>query len=301
MRLDIGEQTFCGIKKLYRKRGMKMKKGQKMIAMLLSMALVFGLCGSEVTVQTAMAQDVQEDVGVENKEQEVQETMGEERQKLEEASEDVLDEKVMEDSSQAVDKTEETVSEEANGEVSEKTAQRVKQKEIEPQMEDMGNNGNGESNGNSADGGKSRYTEYTLYITSLINGRYNTSSGNFADGVTVEMEIEAESEKKDAMITYEWYKAGSKTASVETAKKLNVNKEAYTIKKSGVKTEYYICVVSDGNETERVVFEIKGTLLHVSTYVNDKPKDNTEKYEYGKNVKLEVKPESVDKKYRDVL
>ena len=218
MRLDIGEQTFCGIKKLYRKRGMKMKKGQKMIAMLLSMALVFGLCGSEVTVQTAMAQDVQEDVGVENKEQEVQETMGEERQKLEEASEDVLDEKVMEDSSQAVDKTEETVSEEANGEVSEKTAQRVKQKEIEPQMEDMGNNGNGESNGNSADGGKSRYTEYTLYITSLINGRYNTSSGNFADGVTVEMEIEAESEKKDAMITYEWYKAGSKTASVETAK-----------------------------------------------------------------------------------
>ena len=80
-----------------------MKKRQKMIAMLLSLTVVFGLCGSEVTVQTAMAQEVQEDAGDESQKQEVQEDIGDESQKPEESLEDVSDQEVMEDSGQEED------------------------------------------------------------------------------------------------------------------------------------------------------------------------------------------------------
>ncbi len=80
-----------------------MKKRQKMIAMLLSLTVVFGLCGSEVTVQTAMAQEVQEDAGDESQKQKVQEDIGDESQKPEESLEDVSDQEVMEDSGQEED------------------------------------------------------------------------------------------------------------------------------------------------------------------------------------------------------
>ena len=56
-----------------RKRGRAMKKRQRIIAALLSLAMVFGLCGSNLTVQTVKAQEVQEvqeDADDENQEQE---------------------------------------------------------------------------------------------------------------------------------------------------------------------------------------------------------------------------------------
>ncbi len=80
-----------------------MKKRRKMIAMLLSLTVVFGLCGSEMTVQTAMAQEVQEDAGDESQKQEVQEDIGDESQKPEENPEDAADQEVMEDSGQEED------------------------------------------------------------------------------------------------------------------------------------------------------------------------------------------------------
>ncbi len=262
-----------------------MKKRQQMIAMLLSLAMVFGLCGSEFTVQTVMAQDVQEDAG-------------DEGQGQEELPEDVSGEEMTGESGQ-----EEEVSEKKDGEEPKKeTVQKAGQKETAPQMDETGNENNGSDEGDTGDtdedDGEDDWDEYTLYSDVLINGQYYTSSGNFADGETVAMEIEAHSDMKDAVITYEWYKAGSKDASVETAEKLNENKSTYTIKKSGVKTEYYICRVSDGNETENKVFEIKGTVLQASKYVNDKLENDSEEYDYGTKVKLEIKPGNIDSKYQ---
>ena len=277
-----------------RKRGRAMKKRQRIIAALLSLAMVFGLCGSNLTVQTVKAQEVQE----------VQEDADDENQEQEEIPEAASVGESMEETEQEGDQTEEAVPEEKDGEASgEEAVQKTGQKAIAPQTEDTGNEDGGSDAGDSdeddgEDNEEDDWDKYTLYYDSLINGRYYTSSGNFADGETVAMEIEASSEIKDAVITYEWYKAGSKDASVDNATKLNVNKNIYNIKKSEVKTEYYICRFSDGNQTKDKVFEIKGILLKVSKYVNDKPEDTSEEYLYGSKVKLEVRPEKVDSKYQ---
>ncbi len=277
--------VMTGIQRIKGKRGKMMKKRQRMIATFLSLAMVFGLCSSELAVQSVKAQEVQEV-------QKVQEGVGDESQNREETPKDESDKEIMEESGQEGEKSEKAASEEKDREKSEKeTVLKAEQKEIVPKAEETGNENDGSD-------GESDWDQYTLYYDSLINGQYYTSSGNFADGETVAMEIEASSQIKDATITYEWYKAGSKDASIDTATKLNVNKNTYTIKKSGVKTEYYICKFSDGNETESVVFEIKGILLKVSKYVNDKPEDTSEEYIYGTKVKLEVRPEKVDSKYQ---
>jgi len=233
----------------------------------------------------------------------VQEEVGDESQNQEKTPKDESGEKIIKESGQEIEKTEE-VSEEKDREKSEQEAvQKAGQKEIDPQMEETGNENDGSVDGDTdgdEDEGESEddWDKYTLYGDILINGKYYTSSGNFADGETVAMELEVSSKIKDAVITYEWYKAKSKDASVDDATKLDANKNIYTIKKSGVKTEYYICRVSDGNETIDEVFEIKGMLLKISKYVNDKSENTSEKYLYGSKVKLEVRPENVDSKYQ---
>lgn len=199
----------------------KRRKRQQIAAMLLSAVMATGMCGSELTVCTAMAQ------------------------------EDVSD---------------------------------IQGKEVQE--------------GNEAE---ERADEYTISFTCGINDLCMISTGNFADGGTVEMTVDASSDIKDAALTYEWYKAENKEDPIEKAVKLNENKPIYTTKKSGIKTEYYICRINDGKNTDDAVFTIKGDYLKVSRYVDDKPQGDSQEYlyfDFGTTAKLEIRAENPDSRYQ---
>ncbi len=255
-----------------------------MIAALLSLTIVFGLCGSELTAQTVKAQELEE----------TQDSIEEERQEQEEISEDNSSTDIMNDGTikekrenanevmkeNSVDKEQEIKNQEPDEEVSPKEAKKETQKKISQNELET-------KSLEKAD------VEHSLYVRKLLNDSYEHAFGEekvFAEGDTVKMEVEAETEGGE--LSYEWYKVENDSFSLTGAVELNEVSPVCTIKKSGEAKEYYICKVSNGKETENVEFEITKNIWNITQYIDGKADTVWGEYAFGSKVKLEVRAEA---------
>ena len=275
-----------------------MRKRQQVIAMLLSLTMTFGLCGSSLTAQTVKAQEAQE-VQVGQIQEEVREDTVETGQDKapEDTAGEVADDMqrpeadVPASDGEAEDAADKTVPED------EKEEEKISD-ESEGKEQLKGSSGKSETNTFESDDYKRYGSEQTLTAEGLINDVYTyVFWGGIKDGAAVKMEAEAVSTYENARLSYEWYKATDENYSLEDAEKLSESSSVLRISKKGDRTEYYICKVSDANETQQLEFEIAGDFFRVSKYVNDMSYDASEEFTYGEDVKLEVKTD-IDSKYQ---
>lgn len=292
----------------------KREKRRQITAALLSAVIVFGMCGSELTAYMAMAQEevqLQERDGAQGQAERTgqEESVGwEERTEQEKGTEqEEITEQKQEDISKVQGKEEREGSGEEKSEQEKEVFAGIDTDIAEPEREEPSEEEKqksiDETKTLAADDSESEdeWDKYTISFTRGINDLCMISTGNFADGETVEMTVDADSTIKGATLTYEWYKAENKEDPIEKAEKLNEDRPIYTTKKSGIKTEYYICRINDGKNTDDAVFTIKGDYLKVSRYVEDKPKGNSREYlyfDFGTTVKLEVRAEQLNSRYQ---
>lgn len=294
----------------------KREKRQQITAALLSAVMVFGMCGSELAAYTTMAQEdvqLQERDEVQGQEERTgqEESIGWEERTEQEQEKGTGQEEITDRKQEDISKVQGKEGREGSGEEKSEQEKEVfagidtdiaESKRSEPSEEEKQKRTD-ETKALTADASESEdeRDKYTISFMRGINDLCKISTGNFADGETVEMTVDADSTIKGATLTYEWYKAENKEDPIEKAEKLNEDRPIFTTKKSGIKTEYYICRINDGKNTDDAVFTIKGDYLKVSRYVEDKPQGNSRKYlyfDFGTTVKLEVRAEQLDSRYQ---